>query len=271
MAVSPLEFQTPFTFLLNHVIFRRRSVLRGSIRPFVRSSMPITLSIIIPAFNEKNTIEELIRQIKMVVLEGIDKEILVVDDGSKDGTREILTRIPDIRYIFHERNIGKGGAVKTGFRHSTGDIVIIQDADLEYDPEDYSAMIRPILDGRTEVVNGVRIQPDKDGRKHKSLYWMSWIGNNLITWTTNLLYWNSAKEYEGCYKAFTRNLLTGLEIKTNNFDFDNELICKILKRGHTIVDVPIRYYPRNYEEGKKINWKHGVLILWTIIKCRFTG
>lgn len=227
------------------------------------------LSVVIPAYNEKATIEEIVCRIKAVDLGDIEKEIIVVDDGSKDGTREILKNIPGIHYIFHEKNLGKGGAVKTGFRNATGDIVIVQDADLEYDPDDYLAMIRPILDGKTEVVNGVRIQPERDERRKKSLYWVSWLANNVITWLTNILYLHYSKEYEGCYKAFTKRLVDGIEVKTNNFDFDNELICKILKRGYKIVDVPIKYCPRSYEEGKKINWKHGFFILWTIIKYRF--
>lgn len=227
------------------------------------------LSIIIPAYNEKNTIEEIIRQVKAVNLGGVEKEIIVVDDGSKDGTREIVKSIPGIRHIFHEKNLGKGGAMKTGFQAATGDILIPQDADLEYDPNDYQAMIAPILAGKTEVTNGVRIQPENDQRRTTLSYWLHWLGNSSITWTTNWLYWNNGGEYEGCYKAFTKKLVDSIPIKTNNFDYDNELICKILKRGYKIVDVPIKYYPRDYEQGKKINWKHGFLILWTIIKTRF--
>lgn len=227
------------------------------------------LSIIIPAFNEKNTIEKLLKAVKAAPLGGIEKEIVVVDDGSTDGTREILKKTLGIIYIFHEKNLGKGGAVKTGFKNATGDIVIIQDADLEYDPNDYLAMIKPILNGRTEAVLGVRVQPEHDARRHKSLYWFSWFGNEVITWLTNALYRANIEEYEGCYKAFTKKLVASIEIKTNNFDFDNELVCKILKRGYKIITVPIKYYPRNYEEGKKINWKHGFLILWTIVKNKF--
>lgn len=227
------------------------------------------LSIIIPAYNEKNTIEEIIRRVKAVNLGRIEKEIIVVDDGSKDGTREILKSISGIRYIFHEKNLGKGGAMKTGFREATGDILIPQDADLEYDPDDYMAMIRPILDGRAEITNGVRIQPPDDPRIFSISYWLHWLGNNSITWTTNLLYWNNAGEYEGCYKAMTKKLVDSIPVKTDNFDYDNELICKALKKGCRIIDVPIRYFPRDYEEGKKINWKHGFLILWTIVKTRF--
>ena len=228
------------------------------------------LSIIIPAYNEIKTIRQIIDLVKKVLLPpGVEREIVVVDDGSTDGTRDVLKEIPGIRYIFHEKNLGKGGAVKTGFRESTGDIVIIQDADLEYDPNDYPAMIKPIIDGKTEMVNGVRIKPPHDVRKKKSLYWLSWLGNNLITWTTNILYWNDAGEYEGCYKVFTKKLIDDVPVETNNFDFDNELVCRALRRGYKSFDVPIKYHPRNYEEGKKINWRHGFLILKTIVKWRF--
>ena len=228
------------------------------------------LSIVIPAYNEEKTIEEIIRRIRAVDLGAVTREIIVVDDGSRDRTREILKKIPDITYVFHEKNLGKGGAVKTGFRKVTGDIVIIQDADLEYDPKDYPAMIAPILSGAVDVAVGFRIQPDSDGRRHKSLYWLSWFGNHLITWTTNILFWADIREYEACYKAFSKKVIDAIDIETNNFDFDNELMCKVLKAGYATVDVPIRYHPRNYNEGKKINWRHGFLILWTVIRCRFT-
>ncbi len=227
------------------------------------------LSIIIPAFNEKNTIEEIVRRVKSVDLGNIQKEIIIVDDGSTDGTREIVSKIPDVRYVFNEHNLGKGGAVKTGFLNATGDFVIIQDADLEYDPNDYKAMIQPILDKKSQIVLGVRINIEKDERRKKSLYWLSWLGNHLITWTTNWLYWNNAGEYEGCYKVFPTDLIKSIRIRTNNIDYDNELVCKILKRGYKTMDVPIRYYPRSYSEGKKMMWHHGFLILWTIIKYRF--
>lgn len=228
------------------------------------------LSIIIPAFNEIKTIEEIIRRVKKVSLPlGLGAEIVVVDDGSNDGTREILKTIPNIRYIFHEKNLGKGGAVKTGFKAATGDMLIIQDADMEYDPNDYLAVIQPILDGRTEVTNGVRIENRLRESNRISVGVLGWLGNQVITFTINWLYWNNAGEYEGCYKAFTKKLVDQIEVKTNNFDYDNELICKILKRGYKTIDVPIHYYPRSYHEGKKINWKHGFIILWTVIKTRF--
>lgn len=229
------------------------------------------LSIIIPAYNESRTLRQIIEQVQAVHLGAVEKEIIVVDNGSMDETPKILESIDGVRKIRLEPNRRKGGAVKAGIKEATGDIVIVQDADLEYDPNDYPAMIQPILEGKTEVTNGVRIQPARDERKRKSLYWLSWLGNNAITWTTNWLYWHHAGEYEGCYKAFTKRLLDTIEVETNDFDFDNELMCKILKRGIKPIDVPIRYYPRSYAEGKHINWKHGFKILGTIIKCRFVN
>ena len=231
----------------------------------------VKLSIIVPAYNEKSTIAAIIKKIQAVSLGGIEKEIIVVDDGSNDGTREILKTIPGIKYIFHQMNLGKGGAVKTGIAEASGDMVVIQDADLEYDPRDYAALIKPILDGRTQVTNGVRIPPPNDPRRKLLSYWFHWFGNNVITWTTNILYGARSGEYEGCYKAFAKTLIDSIEVKANNFDFENELICKILKRGYKVIDVPIRYYPRDYKAGKKIRWKHGFLILWTIIKTRFVN
>lgn len=228
------------------------------------------LSIIIPAYNESRTLRQIIEQVQAVHLGAVEKEIIVVDNGSIDETPKILSSIDGIRKLRLDPNCRKGGAVKAGIKEATGDMVIVQDADLEYDPNDYSAMIKPILDGKTEVTNGVRIQPTHDEQKRKSLDWFSWwLGNNVITWTTNWLYWHNAGEYEGCYKAFTKKLLDTIEVQTNDFDFDNELMCKILKRGIKPIDVPIRYYPRSYAEGKKINWKHGFKILGTIVKYRF--
>ena len=227
------------------------------------------LSIIIPAYNEKSTIREIIRRVQAVDLGRIEKEIIVVDDGSTDGTREILKTIPGIKYIFHEKNLGKGGAVKTGFKAAEGDALIPQDADLEYDPNDFPALISPILENKTEAVLGVRIDPEKDERKKKSFYWLAWLGNKAITWTTNILFWNNGGEYEGWYKVFTKRLIDSINVKSNGFEYDNELVCKILKRGYKTFNVPIRYDPRNYRKGKQIKPKDGLKILWTIIKYRF--
>ena len=228
------------------------------------------LSIVIPAYNEKNTILEIIRRVKGIELD-MEKEIIVVNNGSRDETGELLKTERGIKIITLNPNRGKGGALKAGIKESTGDLVIFQDADLEYDPQDYPAMIRPILDGKTEVANGVRTESRFRESNLITVGVLGWLGNHAITWATNILYLNNAGEYEGCYKAFTAELLRSIDVKTNDFDFDNELICKILKRKYKTVDVPIHYYPRSYAEGKHINWKHGFKILWTIIKYRFVN
>ena len=225
------------------------------------------LTIIIPAYNEEKTVAELIRRVKEAPL-SIDKEII---DASRDSTPQILQTLEGIKSVLLSSNVGKGGALKAGIKEATGDIIIFQDADLEYDPQDYRAMIRPILDGKTEITNGVRIENRLRESNLISVGILGWLGNHAITWTTNILYLNNAGEYEGCYKAFTAELLKPIYVKTNDFDFDNELICKILKKGYKPIDVPIHYYPRSYAEGKHINWKHGFKILWTIIKTRFSN
>ncbi len=228
------------------------------------------LSIIIPAYNEEATIEHLIRRVQAVDLGPIEKEIIVVNDGSKDGTGHVLQRLTGIRHLSHERNAGKGSALTTGFQAATGDIILIQDADLEYDPNDYAAVIRPIVEGRSDAVIGSRFilyKPNFIG-KRRSPYLSHYIGNLLITTATNLLYGQHFTDYEGCYKAFRRTVVLSTPVVARGFEFDNELICKLLRKGVRIVEVPIRYAPRTYESGKKITWRHGVIMLWTIIQWR---
>ncbi|MEK7078184.1 MAG: glycosyltransferase family 2 protein [Patescibacteria group bacterium] len=225
------------------------------------------LSIIICAFNEKNTIQQVVDTVKAVDLGLIEKEIIIVDDGSTDGTRDILKGLEDsCKVIYHEKNKGKGGAMKTGLKVATGDMMIIQDADLEYSPTDYPALMKPIIDGKVDMVLGVRDVP-----KFGSVYQINLLGNNLITWTTNLFYGRRAKEYLGGYKVFSKRVTDAIEVKTDDFDFDTELVCKAWGRGYKSVEVPIKYNPRSYKEGKKINMKHGLIILWTTIKYRFIG
>ncbi|MEK7176077.1 MAG: glycosyltransferase family 2 protein [Patescibacteria group bacterium] len=229
------------------------------------------LSVVIPAYNEEKTILEIIRRVRAAE-SGLEKEIIIVNDSSKDGTAELLKGVTGLKVINLTPNRGKGGALKAGIKESIGDIVIFQDADLEYDPNDYEAMVKPILDGKTKVTNGVRIETRLSRERDFVMIGVfGWLGNHAITWTTNLLYWHNAGEYEGCYKAFESKLLKSIEVKTNDFDFDNELLCKILKKGYKPIDVPIHYHPRGYAEGKKINWRHGFKILWTIIKYRFVS
>lgn len=230
------------------------------------------LSVVIPAYNEEATIAETIGRVKAVALRGVDMEIVVVDDGSKDRTRKILESIPGIRVVLQERNAGKGAAVKSGFQSATGDVVLIQDADLEYDPQDYGALLQPIVDGHAEAVMGSRFLVERlrfFGKGAKSPFFTHYIGNKLIVAFTNGLYGHSATDYEGCYKAFSKRIVDSIPIEANGFEYDNELICKILRRGHRIAEVPIKYQPRTYQEGKKIKWQDGVRMLWTIVKWRF--
>lgn len=240
----------------------------GSVFALSRIDGMQKLSIVIPAHNEERTIETIVRRVAAVPLD-LEKEIIVVDDGSTDRTREIIGGLPGIVTVIHERNLGKGGAVKSGIRRATGDIILVQDADLEYDPADYPALLLPILSGAADVVMGARIPPKRDARRRKSLYWLSWLGNHVITQTTNWLYGHNAREYEACYKVFRPETARSVEVQTDDFDFDNEFICKLLRRGKRITDVPVSYHPRSYGTGKKIRWHHGFKILWTIVKWRF--
>jgi glycosyltransferase involved in cell wall biosynthesis len=229
------------------------------------------LSVVIPAYNEEATIAETIERVRAADVGGLDLEIIVVDDGSRDRTREILRGLPGIRAIFHERNRGKGGAVKTGFAAATGDVVLIQDADLEYDPRDYKTLLQPIVEGRVEAVMGSRFAHERPRfffGEAKSPFFTHYIGNLVIIWLTNLLYRNDATDYEGCYKAFTKRLVDAIPIEADGFEYDNELVCKLLRRGHRIEEVPITYRPRSYEAGKKIRWQHGVRMVWTILRWR---
>ena len=231
----------------------------------------LTLSIIIPAYNEERTIETLLEKVLAVPLHGVRREVIVIDDRSSDGTRERLKRFgPSIRIIEHPRNRGKGAAVRSGFQAATGDILLIQDADLEYDPNDYPQMIEPIVRGQADVVIGSRflLQKPHFFTPGGQPFFTHFVGNLMIIWLANLLYGFRATDYEGCYKAFSRAVIARTPVVTDGFDFDNELICKLLRRRQRIVEVPIRYYPRLYGEGKKIRWQHGLQMLWAIIKWR---
>lgn len=223
------------------------------------------LSIVIPVFNEKNTIKEILRQVRAVDLGDIDKEIVVVDDCSTDGTIDILKLEVDssLKVLHHKQNQGKGAAVRTGFAAATGDLIIIQDADLEYDPEDYMKLIQPVLKGKATVVYGSRFT----GERRNMLYW-HYLGNRFLSLVTNVLYNTTLSDMETCYKLFTKEALEGLVIKANKFDFEPEITAKILRKGIRIYEVPISYTGRESHEGKKITWKDALPALWTLAKYR---
>ncbi len=228
------------------------------------------LSIVIPAYNEEATIESIIRRVQAVDLGPVEKEIIVVNDGSRDGTGRVLEGISGIRHLTHARNSGKGAALTTGFQASTGDIILIQDADLEYDPRDYAAMMQPLIEGRADAVMGSRFILYKLTffGKRRSPYLFHYLGNLLITSITNLLYGQRFTDYEGCYKSFLRHVVVSTPVLARGFEFDNELICKVLRKGMRVTEVPIHYNPRTYDSGKKITWRHGVIMLWAIIQWR---
>jgi len=231
----------------------------------------VKISIIIPAFNEEKTIAAVIRRVEAVVLGAIKKEVIVVNDASTDRTSEVLKDFRNIQVISHVRNAGKGAALSTGINAATGDMVIFQDADLEYTPEDYPVMIQPLIDGRCDAVMGSRFLHERPlfWGKRRSPYLNHYIGNLLIISITNFLYGRRFTDYEGCYKAFIRSILLDTPIQSTGFEFDNELICKLMRKGVRIGEVPIQYHPRTYAQGKKITWRHGMRMLWTIVKWRF--
>jgi glycosyltransferase involved in cell wall biosynthesis len=231
------------------------------------------VSIIIPVYNEKRTILRLLEKVKAVKL---NKEIIVIDDGSTDGSREILKRElekkpKNFKLIFHSKNKGKGAAVKTGLRNVNGDVIIIQDADLEYNPQDYQKLLKPIEEGKAEVVYGSRFlgRSLKIFGKNPTPMPFHWIGNKFLTWLTNFLFRSSITDMETCYKVFTKRVARLLKLKSNRFDFEPEITAKILKRGYKILEIPIYQKPRSYKEGKKITWKDGIIALYTLLKYRF--
>ena len=222
------------------------------------------LSIVIPCFNEKATILELIDAVRSAPIQ--DKQIIIVDDGSTDGTREILKGIQgkaDIDIIYHETNKGKGAALSTGFAAATGDICIVQDADLEYDPQEFPLVIQPIVDGKADVVFGSRFQ---SGRPHRVVYFWHRIGNGVLTLLSNILTDLNLTDMETCYKAFKREVIQSITIEEKRFGFEPEVTAKISKKNLRIYEVGISYYGRTYSEGKKIGWKDGVRAIYCILK-----
>ena len=228
---------------------------------------PIKVTIVIPVFNERDTILTVLDAVKATP---VPKEIVVVDDGSTDGTRDVLGSLQDsdVKVVLHEKNMGKGAALQTGFSHASGDIVMIQDADLEYDPEEYPVLLKPILDGKADVVYGSRFAGHG---AHRVLYFWHYMGNRFLTFLSNLFTNLNLTDMETCYKVFTREALKGVHIQENRFGFEPEITAKMARKKLRIYEVPISYYGRTYEEGKKINWKDGFRAIWCILKYNLWG
>jgi glycosyltransferase involved in cell wall biosynthesis len=225
----------------------------------------MALSVIIPVYNEKNTINEIL--IRVQAMDMVD-EIIVVDDGSVDGTREILQEMDGvglIKIVYHEKNQGKGAAVVTGIKNSEGDVILIQDADLEYDPRDYPELLKPIEEEIADVVYGSRFL---GGPRRPTMFWHM-VANKMLTLMTNILYDNILTDMETGYKVFRRDVVSDMTIHAHRFDFEPEFTAKIMKRKVRIFEVPISFNPRDYDEGKKIKLKDAVEAVWTLIKYRF--
>ncbi len=224
---------------------------------------PPLLSVIVPCYNERSTVAELLRHVREVP---IDKEIIVVDDKSTDGSAGIVAALaaqwPEIRHVFQPVNMGKGAAIRRGIAEAAGDIVIIQDADLEYDPNEYPKLIKPIVDGHADVVFGSRFEGYP---RRVMLYWHR-LGNNLLTFLSNCTTNLDLTDMETCYKVFRREVIQSINLKSNRFGIEPEITAKVARRGYRIFEVPISYYGRDYWEGKKINWKDGFSAIWTIFR-----
>jgi glycosyltransferase involved in cell wall biosynthesis len=247
----------------------------------------VKLSVLIPCYNESGTIREIVEQVRAVQIRlrvrdgrfrlpiaadgtvelAVEKEIVIVDDGSTDGTRDLLpplAELPDVFVCYHEQNMGKGAAVRTAIEKATGDIMLVQDADLEYDPRDYPALLQPIIEGRAQVVYGSRFL----GGPRKAMFFTHMLGNKILTLFTNVLFDTILSDMETCYKVFTRPVAEQLRLKSHGWGFDPEITAKILKRGYRIYEVPISYTGREYHEGKKISWRDGLTVMWTLLKYR---
>lgn len=229
------------------------------------------ISVIVPVYNEEKTISKILDRLLNVNL-GLKKEIIIVNDGSRDNSRKIVEKylkkqdkVSRANFkFFNKENGGKGSAIKAGIKIATGKIITVQDADLEYNPEDYKKLIRPIIEGKEQVVYGSRFLS-----AHRPLYKIYFFGNKFLTLITKWLYNTKITDMETCYKVFKREVIKGIDIKANHFDFEPEITARILKKRINIKEIPISYNPRSIEEGKKINWKDGLQAIWTLIYWKF--
>lgn len=228
-----------------------------------------TLTVVIPVYNEKDTLAEIVRRVKAARPEGIGLEIVLVDDYSTDGTRELIRNGLEsevAKVVFHEKNMGKGAALRTGFQHATGDYVIVQDADLEYNPAEYPRLLEPLLDGRADVVFGSRFIGEG---AHRVLYFWHYVGNRLLTLMSNIFTNLNLTDMETCYKVFRTEIIQNIKLEQNRFGFEPEVTAKVARLGCRVYEVGISYSGRTYEEGKKIGFKDGVTALWCIVKYGF--
>ncbi len=223
------------------------------------------LTVIVPIFNERNTVVEIMRRMRAVDLP-IDREFVLVDDGSTDGTRQVLQQLADstARVVTHPKNQGKGAAIRSGLAHATGDLVLIQDADLEYDPEDWPKLLAPIFRGKATVVYGSRFTGER-----RNMLFLHWVGNRMLSLLTNVLYNTTLSDMETCYKLFDRSVLDRITIKSDRFDFEPEITAKVLRQGVRIYEVPISYAGREPNEGKKITWRDGFAAVSALVRFRF--
>jgi len=228
----------------------------------------VKLSIIMPVYNEIDTLKEIIKEVMQLNIKGVEKELIIVDDGSTDGSREILRNMKlknkEWKIFYHEKNMGKGAAVSTGIKNSSGNIIVIQDADLEYNPKEIQKLIEPIIKGHVKVVYGSRFL-----RQHNPQYRVYYLGNIILSWITTLIFFTRVTDMETGYKVFRREVIKHIKLRARGFDLEPEITAKILKQGYKIKELPISFRPRKYEEGKKITWKDGLMAMFYLIKYRF--
>lgn len=224
------------------------------------------ISVLIPVYNEVNTLDKIIKKVEAADFCGLEKEIILIDDDSTDGTKDLYKNY-NYKVLYHEKNQGKGAALRTGFKEAIGDIVVIQDADLEYDPVDYKPLVQLILDGKADVCYGSRLT---GGKPSRSFMFHHLLGNKFLSFLTNILYGSTLTDMETCYKAFKREFIQDINIRSNRFDFEPEITAKVLKKGARLYELPISYYGREFAEGKKITWRDGFHAIFALVKYRFT-